>query len=414
MVHFLQTIWQFCLFSPKLVVASPHAAALFVHKFVFNLIHDLYFVPNVVSVSAFVMGFVVRLEGLPFRVSKEELLDFFGGCKLPEGLESIHLILNREGRASGLGFVEVCSMDDVAAAEALSRQYIGNHNRYANVVGCDSEELQWYLRRRGADALEAKKYRVRMHGLPFRASEYEIARWFEPESYCCDVEVHLNREGRPSGDATAFFDTEEQAERAMAKDRQEMGGRYINLTKDCTRPLSRAGYFVRMSGLPFRATEQEVKDFFQPEADCVGVRIVYNRDGRPSGDAVAEFESDDQAERAMGRNREHMGSRFIVLTREDAGSNSNSFDSARDGAPSAAGRCVIRMGGLPYRATVRDIMDWFQPEAECVHVRIIMNRDGRPSGEALAEFDSVEQADQAMTKNRQYMRDRFVILTAQY
>ncbi len=362
------------------------------------------------------MGFVVRLEGLPFRVSKEELLEFFADCKLPQGVDSIHLIMNREGRASGLGFVEVCSLDDVHVAEALSKQYIGNHNRYANVIGCEDEELQWYLRRRN-DAFEAKKFRIRMHGLPFRASEYEIAKWFEPDSICCDVEVHLNREGRPSGDATAFFDTEEQAERAMAKDRQEMGGRYINLTKDCTRALSRSGYFVRMSGLPFRATEQEIKDFFQPEADCVGVRIIYNRDGRPSGDAVAEFESDDMAERAMARNREHLGNRFIILTREDAGSNS-SFDCGSGGGGGgggpASGRFCIRMGGLPYRATVRDIMDWFRPESECAHVRIIMNRDGRPSGEALAEFESEELAEQAMTKNRQYMRDRFVILTAQY
>ncbi len=149
------------------------------------------------------------------------------------------------------------------------------------------------------------------------------------------------------------------------------------------------------------------------------MRIVYNRDGRPSGDAVAEFESDDQAEKAMGRNREHLGNRFIILTREDAGSN-NSFDGGSPngggggGGGSNSGRMVVRMGGLPYRATVREIMDWFQPESECAHVRILMNRDGRPSGEALAEFDTKELADQAMGKNRQYMKDRFVILTAQY
>ncbi len=98
----------------------------------------------------------MRLEGLPFRVSKEELLDFFSECTLPNGMDSIHLIMNREGRASGLGFVELGTQDDVNAAEALTKQYIGNHNRYANVVGCEPEELQWYLRRR-ADAFEVNK-----------------------------------------------------------------------------------------------------------------------------------------------------------------------------------------------------------------------------------------------------------------
>jgi hypothetical protein len=50
------------------------------------------------------------------------------------------------------------SADDVRAAEALTRQYIGNHNRYANVVSCDPEELNWYLRRRN-DAFEVSPTR---------------------------------------------------------------------------------------------------------------------------------------------------------------------------------------------------------------------------------------------------------------
>ena len=35
---------------------------------------------------------------------------------------------------------------------------------------------------------------------------------------------------------------------------------------------------------------------------------------RPSGEAVAEFESEDDARSAMGQNRAYMGERFIVLT----------------------------------------------------------------------------------------------------
>lgn len=250
-----------------------------------------------------------------------------------------------------------------------------------------------------------------MHGLPFRASEYEIAKWFEPESKCSDVEIHMNREGRPSGEATAFFDTEALADKAMDKDKEDMNGRYINLTKSSSGPLSRSGFFVRMAGLPFRATEDEIKDFFKPVADCVGVRIIYNRDGRPSGDAVAEFESNEMAEKAMKKNREHLGSRFVVLTREDAGESHGNGADARSGSGSGF---TIRMGGLPFRATVQEIMDWFNPEASCSHVRVLMNRDGRPSGEALAEFDTEEMAEKAMAKNKQYMGERFVILTAQY
>ena len=39
-----------------------------------------------------VSNFVVRLEGLPFRVSKEELVEFFADCKIPGGTDGIHLV----------------------------------------------------------------------------------------------------------------------------------------------------------------------------------------------------------------------------------------------------------------------------------------------------------------------------------
>jgi hypothetical protein len=46
-----------------------------------------------------------------------------------------------------------------------------------------------------------------------------------------------------------------------------------------------------------------------------------NRDGRPSGDAIAEFETEEAMEEAMKKDREHLGTRFVVLTREkDVGS----------------------------------------------------------------------------------------------
>ena len=72
------------------------------------------------------------------------------------------------------------------------------------------------------------------------------------------------------------------------------------------------------------------------------------------------------------------------------------------------------MGGLPFRARVDEIKDWFEPDAVCSHVRILMNREGRPSGEAIAEFATREDADLAMGKNRQHLGNRYVILTPQY
>jgi hypothetical protein len=50
------------------------------------------------------------------------------------------------------------------------------------------------------------------------------------------------------------------------------------------------------------------------------------------------------------------------------------------------------MGGIPYRANADEIVDWFLPEARCIGVQILKNRDNRPSGEAIAEFDCEDEA----------------------
>merc|ERR1712018_970176 len=116
----------------------------------------------------------------------------------------------------------------------------------------------------------------------------------------------------------------------MEKDKHDMNGRYINLTLDTA-----AGTFnenckekencIKMSGLPFRASEKEMKDFFLPEAKCVSVKVILNRDGRPSGNAIASFESKEEVEAAMKKYREHLGSRFIILTRVQEESKGENF-----------------------------------------------------------------------------------------
>ena len=70
-----------------------------------------------------------------------------------------------------------------------------------------------------------------MYGLPFRSTEYQVAKWFQDteetavETNCVDISFHLNRQGRKSGDATAYFTSETDAKKAMEKDKQDMNGR---------------------------------------------------------------------------------------------------------------------------------------------------------------------------------------------
>lgn len=371
---------------------------------------------------------VLRLEGLPYRATSDDVSDFFHDLADVKP-DKIHLLLNRDHRPSGTGYAEFSSDSDARSAQdKCDGKCIGDSGRYVRIVRPSGEgggdELGWHLRRqrlimRDGDE-DGERFCVRMYGLPFRVSEYEVAKWFGPSgAECVDVQIHLNHEGRPSGDATAFFETLDQAKLAMERNKEDMAGRYINLSMVSAAATfnsaasSGSRHCVKMSGLPFRATEQEMKDFFLPDADCLAVRVILNRNGRPSGDAIAEFADDEAVEQAMKKDREHLGSRFIVLARETSSSKDHENGNSRNGSSSSSGRYTVRMGGLPFRASVDDIIDWFRPEADCVYARILRNRDNRPSGEAVAEFASEDEAKNAMTKNRAYMGDRFVVLTPQ-
>ena len=71
---------------------------------------------------------------------------------------------------------------------------------------------------------------------------------------------------------------------------------------------------------------------------------------------------------------------------------------------------TVKLSGLPFRTRVPEIVDWFAP-VPVGRVRLLKNRDNRPSGEALAEFATLEEAKDALKKDKEYIGDRFVILT---
>lgn len=72
--------------------------------------------------------------------------------------------------------------------------------------------------------------------------------------------------------------------------------------------------FLRMRGLPFSATRENILGFFQgynpvPES----IVLTYRNDGRATGEAYVAFGSPDDSLRAMDRHRQMMGSRYIEL-----------------------------------------------------------------------------------------------------
>ncbi len=75
---------------------------------------------------------------------------------------------------------------------------------------------------------------------------------------------------------------------------------------------SKIMYSIKVRGMPFTATEEEIKEFFKPL--YVSIVIMYRgRDRRPTGECMCYFESEEEADHALTYNKKYMGSRYIEV-----------------------------------------------------------------------------------------------------
>lgn len=79
---------------------------------------------------------------------------------------------------------------------------------------------------------------------------------------------------------------------------------------------------IRMRGLPFTATPQEVLAFLGPESPVTdgaeGLLFVKYPDGRPTGDAFVLFSCEEYAQNALKKHKQILGKRYIELFRSTA------------------------------------------------------------------------------------------------
>jgi len=291
--------------------------------------------------------YVLRLRGLPWECTTGDLTEFFKGIELLEA----HIIYLSSGRASGEGVVEVGSQEDFEAALAKNNEHIGS--RWIEVFKSTAEDIDRAMGRVNLDGdggvENPSNSVIRMRGLPWSAVESDINEFYA-QAGVKPVRVHLVREeglGRPSGQAYAEFSTEEECNAGMGCNNKNIGTRYIELFKSTISDLkATCGYTdtmynpamagaqfgggyngqfgggfgpprgdgnhcVKMRGLPYNSNERDITAFFQA-GGVTPTRIHRNPDG---GEAYVEFTNGNDAQKAMGRNRAHIGHRYIELFR---------------------------------------------------------------------------------------------------
>jgi len=72
-------------------------------------------------------------------------------------------------------------------------------------------------------------------------------------------------------------------------------------------------HVVKMRGIPFKATEMEISEWFNEYATCQDINIIFGSDGRPSGNAEVTFKTREEAKAAMNKHKQNMGNRYVEL-----------------------------------------------------------------------------------------------------
>uniref|UniRef100_A0A3Q3JF20 RRM domain-containing protein n=1 Tax=Monopterus albus TaxID=43700 RepID=A0A3Q3JF20_MONAL len=297
---------------------------------------------------------------------------------------------------------------------------------------------------------------IRARGLPWQSSDQDIARFFKGLNIAKGgVALCLNAQGRRNGEALVRFINSEHRDLALERHKHHMGSRYIEVYKatgeeflkiaggtsnEVTQFLSKENQvIIRMRGLPFTATHQEVLSFLGPESPVTdgseGLLFVKYPDGRPTGDAFVLFSCEEYAQNALKKHKQILGKRYIELFRSTAAEvqqvlnryMSTPLISTLPSSPivpvpvlttppflpaSSSTRDCVRLRGLPYAAGIEDILEFMGEHTADIKphgVHMVLNQQGRPSGDAFIQMKSPDKAFMVAQKcHKKTMKDRYV------
>uniref|UniRef100_A0A5S6QE93 RRM domain-containing protein n=1 Tax=Trichuris muris TaxID=70415 RepID=A0A5S6QE93_TRIMR len=312
---------------------------------------------------------------------------------------------------------------------------------------------------------------IRARGLPWQSSDQDIAQFFIGLNIAKGgVALCLSAQGRRNGEALVRFESSDHRELALKRHRHFMGNRYIEVYRatgedflsvaagsnnEAQLFLSRESVvIIRMRGLPYDCSAKRILEFFESGENGVsvvdgenGILFVNKADGRATGDAFVLVSTEEDAQKALSKHKEIIGTRYIELFRsttaevqqvinkslESVKMDLNSLPAvnilgglqARASLPGAIGaalpallphqtfitgsrRDCIRLRGLPYEAEVSNVLEFlgdFSKNVAYQGVHMVFNAQGHPSGEAFIQLDSeAAAASAAADRHNKYLQ----------
>ncbi|CAN8209534.1 unnamed protein product [Coccothraustes coccothraustes] len=306
--------------------------------------------------------YLIRAEGFPFSCTEEDVLTFFDSCRIRNGENGIHFLLNRDGRRRGDALIELESKADVQRALEKHLRYMGP--RYVKVFEVHDSDVEGLLRSLRDESQAMSEGVVLLRGLPFTSTEEDIADFFSGLKIT-DI-AFIYRGDRRTGEAFVQFATPEMAAKALLRHREYMGSRYIEVY------VSRKHHMQR--------------------------HVPYSRQLTAYSRARREYESISEDRGWRDTAGSHAGGE-IKLSREGTESSRNISESENASSPP---QHFVHVRGFPSQASARDIINFFAP-LRPTRILVEYNSHGDATGEADVHFESHEDAVAAMAKEGSQM-----------
>ncbi|NWX51282.1 GRSF1 factor, partial [Steatornis caripensis] len=300
--------------------------------------------------------FLIRAQGFPFSCTEEDVLTFFDNCRIRNGENGIHFLLNRDGRRRGDALIELESRADVQRALEKHLRYMGP--RYVKVFEVHDSDVEGLLQNLRDESQAMNDGVVLLRGLPFSSTEDDIADFFSGLKIT-DI-AFIYRGERRTGEAFVQFATPEMAAKALLRHREYMGSRYIEVY------VSRKHHMQRHVPYDKQAVSYpRVRREHEP--------VPEERGWSNTGGSATETEN--------------------KVCREATESSRQVIESGKTSSPVH----FVCVRGFPTQASAQDIINVSNTKTP-TRIMVEYNSDGEATGEADVHFQSQEDAEAAMAK----------------
>ncbi|KFP03682.1 G-rich sequence factor 1, partial [Calypte anna] len=325
--------------------------------------------------------FLIRAQGFPFSCTEEDVLSFFDSCRIRNGENGVHFLLNRDGRRRGDALIELESKADVQRALEKNLRYMGP--RYVKVFEVHDSDVAGLLQTLRDESQAINDGVVLLRGLPFSSTREDIEDFFTGLKVT-DI-AFIYRGERRTGEAFVQFAAPEMAAKALLRHKEYMGSRYIEVYVSRRHHMQKHMLCDRHLP-PFSRLRREQ----EPAPEERGLSHT--------GGSLAEREGSESPPVLFSGT-----SSPVCWEHDPSWEGTETSRQVLESENISSPPHFVHMRGFPTQASAQDIIDFFSP-LKPTRIMMEYNSHGDATGAADVHFSSREEAVAAMAKEGSQLR----------